>query len=129
MLLLIQPVSRFTARTNGTKKKHGAPARRTWRKLHLAVDENHRLLTCELTTPEVNDPTAVPGLLVQIDTPFDTFVTNGVYDREPTVQRYKRIFDKPMKARALPQQKIKTWMSASALNRIANLGMLMFIKI
>jgi len=65
------------------QEKHGVPARRTWRKLHLAVDENHQLLACELTTPEVGDPTVVPDLLTQIDTPFETFMGDGAYDGEP----------------------------------------------
>ena len=65
------------------QEKHGVPARRTWRKLRLAVDENHQLLLCELTTPEVGDPTAIPDLLAQIDTPFDTFIANGVHDGGP----------------------------------------------
>jgi hypothetical protein len=37
-----------------------APARRTWRKLNLAIDEHHQVLACELTTPEVGDPSAHP---------------------------------------------------------------------
>lgn len=45
------------------QERHDLPARRTWRKLHLAVDENHEISACELTTPEVGDPTAVPDLL------------------------------------------------------------------
>ena len=65
------------------QEKHGVSARRTWRKLHLAVDENHQLLACELTTPEVGDPTAIPDLLAQIDTPFDTFIADGAYDGGP----------------------------------------------
>lgn len=68
------------------QEKHRVPARRTWRKLHLAVDENHQILACELTTPEVGDPTAVPDLLAQIDTPFDTFMGDGAYDGEPVSQ-------------------------------------------
>jgi len=40
-------------------------------------------LECELTTPEIGDLTAVPDLLVQIDTPFDTFIADGSYDDEP----------------------------------------------
>lgn len=59
------------------QERHGVPAFRTWRKLHLAVDENHQILACELTTPEVGDPTAMPDLLAQIDTPFDTFMGDG----------------------------------------------------
>ena len=164
--------------------------RRTWRRLHLAIDENHQVLACELTTPEVGDPTAVPDLLDQITTPFDTFMGDGAYDGEPVsqavlnkqpnaqvvvpphknavcsdagdtqrdrhiqtiaqqgriawqqktgynlrshvelaMQRYKRIFGNTMKARSLPQQKTEAWISASALNRMTNLGMPVSVKI
>ena len=65
------------------QEKHGVAARRTWRKLHLAVDENHQILACELTTPEVGDPTAVPDLLAQIETPFEVFMGDGAFDGEP----------------------------------------------
>jgi hypothetical protein len=51
------------------KEKHGVPARRTWRKLHLVVDENHQILACELTMLEVGYPTAVPDLLTQVVVP------------------------------------------------------------
>ncbi|KAE8755116.1 transposase [Paraburkholderia madseniana] len=33
------------------QEKHDVPAPRTWRKLHLAIDEHHQVLACELTTP------------------------------------------------------------------------------
>jgi hypothetical protein len=33
------------------QEKHDVPAQRTWRRLHLAIDENHNVLACELTTP------------------------------------------------------------------------------
>jgi hypothetical protein len=68
------------------QEKHAVPAPRTWRKLHLAIDENHQVLACELTTPEVGNPTAVPDLLAQITTPFDTFMDDGAYDGEPVSQ-------------------------------------------
>jgi hypothetical protein len=68
------------------QEKHDVPARRTWRKLHLAIDEKHQVLACELTTPEVGDPTAVPDLLAQITTPFDIFMGDGAYDGEPVSQ-------------------------------------------
>ena len=68
------------------QEKHAVPARRTWRKLHLAIDEHHQVLACELTTPEVGDPTAVVDLLEQISTPFDTFIGDGTYDGEPVSQ-------------------------------------------
>jgi hypothetical protein len=100
-------------------------ARRTWRKLHLAVDENHQIIACELATPETGDPTAVPDLLDQINTPFDSLLNYA----ELVMQRYKRIFDNTMKARKLPQQKTEAWASAVALNRLNGLGMPVSVKI
>ncbi|WP_027160336.1 IS5 family transposase [Methylobacter luteus] len=73
------------------QEKHNVPARRTWRRLHLVIVENHNVLACELTTPEVGDPTAVPDLLDQIDTPFDIFMGDGAYDGEPV---YKAVLAK-----------------------------------
>ncbi len=68
------------------QEKHEVAARRTWRKLHLAIDENHQVIALELTTPQTGDPTAVADLLAQIDTPFDTFMADGAYDGEPVAQ-------------------------------------------
>jgi hypothetical protein len=68
------------------QEKHDVPARRTWRKLHLAIDEHHQVLACELTTPDVGDPSAVADLLTQIVTPFETFIGDGAYDGEPVSQ-------------------------------------------
>ena len=68
------------------QEKHDVPARRTWRKLHLAIDEHHQVLACELTTPDVGDPAAVADLLTQIVTPFETFIGDGAYDGEPVSQ-------------------------------------------
>jgi hypothetical protein len=64
------------------QEKHAVSPTRTWRKLHLAIDEHHHVLACELTTPEVGDTTATADLLSQITTPFDTFVWDG--DRPAT---------------------------------------------
>jgi hypothetical protein len=48
---------------------------------------------------------------------------------EIAMQRYKRIFGNTLKARALPQQETKAWISASTLNRMTNLGMPVPVKI
>ena len=68
------------------REKHAVPARRTWRKLHLAIAEHHHVLACELTTPEVGDPSAIGDLLAQITSPFDAFIDDGAYDGEPVSQ-------------------------------------------
>jgi len=44
------------------QEKHGVSGKRTWRKLHLAVDKKHQLIAVELTTQDVGDPSAVPNL-------------------------------------------------------------------
>jgi transposase len=78
--------------------KHKVKARRTWRKLHLAIDERHQVIAVELTTPEVGDPTAVPDLLEQIDSDFDTFIADGAYDGDPI---YQAVFDKQADAQVV----------------------------
>ncbi len=65
------------------QEKHNVPARRTWRKTHLAIDESHQVLACDLTTPEVDDPTAIlekqPDALVVIS-PHKTAVCSDTCD-------------------------------------------------
>lgn len=62
--------------------KHRAKAgRKRWRKLHLGLDLASREIVCsELTTDEIGDPTALPDLLKQIDSPVDRFIADGAYD-------------------------------------------------
>jgi hypothetical protein len=59
--------------------------RRSWRKLHLGLDLVSGEIVCsELTTDEVGDPTALPELLDQVDSPVDLFFADGAYNGEPT---------------------------------------------
>ena len=65
---------------NKTKVK-----RKHWRKLHLGLDLVSGEIVCdELTTDEVGDPTALPGLLDQIAGPVTQFLADGAYDGGPT---------------------------------------------
>lgn len=49
-------------------RQHGASGRRTWRKLHLAVNpQNWDYVAVELTTVEVADGEVLPALLEQLD--------------------------------------------------------------
>ncbi|WP_198245445.1 transposase [methane-oxidizing endosymbiont of Gigantopelta aegis] len=49
-------------------RKHGAGKRRTWRKLHVAVDtQSQEVVAVELTTNSVGDSEVLPGLLKQLD--------------------------------------------------------------
>lgn len=59
--------------------------RRSWRKLHLGLDlVSGEIVTSDLTTDDVGDPTALPDLLDQVDGPVALFLADGAYDGEPT---------------------------------------------
>src|ERR687894_598927 len=63
---------------------HGGRGKRTWRKLHLAVDPGSgEILASELTTSEEGDASQVGPLLDQIHRPVASVTANGAYDGEP----------------------------------------------
>ena len=63
---------------------HGGRGRRTWRKLHLAVDpDSGEILASELTTTEEGDASLVGPLLDQIHGPIASVTADGAYDGEP----------------------------------------------
>jgi hypothetical protein len=67
------------------QEKHKVRARRTWRKLHLAVDTDTGLIMAEtLTDNDVGDPSEVGPLLDQIDTEIASVTADGAYDGAPT---------------------------------------------
>ncbi len=67
--------------------KHGTKSRRTWRKLHLAVDAASGLIVAQtLTDQDVDDPSQVGPLLNQIDDPIGQVTADGAYDGDPTYQ-------------------------------------------
>ena len=61
------------------------PNAKSWRKLHLGVDLTTGDIICsDLTLDDVDDPTALPGLLDQIEDPVSRFLADGAYDGKPT---------------------------------------------
>ena len=65
-------------------EKHGERGRRTWRKLHLAVDPTSgEILASELTTTEEGDAALVGQLLDQITGAIASVTADGAYDGEP----------------------------------------------
>lgn len=64
------------------EEKHRAKkARKTWRKLHIALDpDTGDILAAELTTEHVGDETALPDLLTNIDADVTQFLADGAYD-------------------------------------------------
>ena len=63
-------------------RKHGVSKRRTWRKLHLAVNPQTQEIEAEvLTENSGHDADQVDELLEQIESPIDSFAGDGAYDQ------------------------------------------------
>jgi transposase len=66
------------------REKHGGKRRRTWRKLHLAVNpDTGEIVASELTTTEDGDASLVGPLLDQISGSIASVTADGAYDGEP----------------------------------------------
>ena len=64
-------------------EKHGTKTRRSWRKLHIAVDaDTGQIAAAELTTSDVDDASQVGTLLDQVNGPVASFTTDGAYDQD-----------------------------------------------
>src|SRR5450631_3916360 len=67
------------------QEKHGAKARRAWRKLHLAVGaDTGMIMASTLTGNDVGDPSQVAPLLDQIEATIASVTADGAYDGMPT---------------------------------------------
>ena len=63
-------------------RKHGYSKRRTWRKLHLAIDaETHEIQAVMVTEAKVDDAEMVDHLLKPIDRPVGSAAADGAYDQ------------------------------------------------
>jgi len=63
-------------------RAHGKSKRRTWRKLHLAVDPHSgEIQAAALTTNSVSDSQMVAPLLAQVEQPIEHFAGDGSYDK------------------------------------------------
>jgi hypothetical protein len=64
-------------------RRHGYSKRRTWLKLHLAVDpRTHEIQAAMVTDPGVTDAETAPALLGQVDNPIESAAADGAYDRQ-----------------------------------------------
>jgi len=64
-------------------RQYGYSKRRTWRKLHLAVDPlSHEIVAEELTGNDCSDDQVLPGLLNQTKEEIERVFGDGAYDRQ-----------------------------------------------
>lgn len=68
------------------QEKHKVSAKRSWRKLHIAVDDKHVIHGCELTDRFTSDDQTVEELVEQIDVNVEHVTADGAYDKNPVYQ-------------------------------------------
>jgi hypothetical protein len=62
------------------QEKHAAKAKRTWRKLHIAIDEKHQIIAWDITPNSTGDTTGAHDLLAQVEHEFKVVMGDGAYD-------------------------------------------------
>ena len=68
-------------------RQHGVSTRRTWRTLHLGVDEaTGQIVAQTMTTPSADDASQVEPLLEQVQAPVEALGGDGAYDQ-------RKVFD------------------------------------
>ena len=65
------------------QEKHKVSAKRSWRKLHIAVDDSPIIHGATLTDRFVSDDQAVPELVSQIEVDVQQVTADGAYDKNP----------------------------------------------
>jgi hypothetical protein len=65
------------------REKYELSSKASWRKLHLAINQDHYIEACILTDRFSHDDQQVKGLLEQIDDSIDHFSADGAYDETP----------------------------------------------
>jgi transposase len=88
-------------------RQHGVSKRRTWRKLHLGVDEQTgEILAVCVTTNDISDGEMLPELLNQIEGEIDQVSADGAYDQR---QCYDAIRERQAQATIPPRRGAKIW--------------------
>jgi hypothetical protein len=88
-------------------RKHGKSKRRTWRKLHLAVNPaTHEIEAETLTENSCDDASQVDDLLDQTTNKVGGFYGDGAYDKRKT---YDALAKRRIRAIVPPQRNAKIW--------------------
>ena len=64
-------------------QKHGEKPHKRWKKWHIGVDAQGRIVASTLTESHEQDPSQVPALLSQVEHRIDRFIGNGIFDHAP----------------------------------------------
>jgi len=72
------------------QEKHKVKPRRSWKKMHLIVDDNHIIQGVELTEKSVHDSEVVSDLLNQVEGTGDRYVADGAYDTKEVYEEIEK---------------------------------------
>jgi hypothetical protein len=64
-------------------QKHGEKPHKRWKKLHIGVDAQGRIVASPVMESHEQDPSQVPALLSQVHHRIDRFVGDGIFDQAP----------------------------------------------
>lgn len=96
-------------------RTHGKSKRRTWRKLHLAVNpDTHEIVAETLTENSCDDASQVDTLLDQVAGKIDGFYGDGDYDKRKV---YKTQGNRRIKAIIPPQRNAMIWQHGNSVER------------
>jgi IS5 family transposase len=88
-------------------RQHGWSRRRTWRKLHLAVDEaTGELVAAVVSTNSFKDSQILPDLLEQVEDKLSQVSADGAYDSRTC---YDALREREARAAIPPQKRAKIW--------------------
>ena len=88
-------------------RQHGVTKRRTWRKLHLGVDEASReIVAAVATTNNVSDDEVLADLLEQITEQVEQVTADGAYDKRKC---YEAIAERKARAVIPPRRGARLW--------------------
>jgi IS5 family transposase len=88
-------------------RQHGYTRRRTWRKLHLGVDEaTHEFVAVVVTTNDFKDSQILPDLLEQVEDEISQVSADGAYDSRNC---YDALRSRGAKAAIPPQKSARIW--------------------
>jgi IS5 family transposase len=88
-------------------RQHGYTRRRTWRKLHLGVDEaTLEFVAVAVTTNDFKDSQLLPDLLAQVEEELSQVSADGAYDSRHC---YDAIRERKARAAIPPQKRARIW--------------------
>jgi IS5 family transposase len=88
-------------------RQHGYTYRRTWRKVHVGIDEaSGEIVAAVVTTNNYHDSQLLPDLLGQMDEEIKQVSGDGAYDRRAC---YEAIQARQARATIPPQRNAKIW--------------------